>query len=136
MERLYVRAGVEVALITVAVWSRGVVVRFAGLPSELTERLEESYGDAVDAWGRARREGRVHDDRPPEHPALRLFDVEVTLRDELATGYESRVRSYGGSLQPLRADWAFEPGPPDSVSSLTVGVAGAGIESNSVRVVV
>lgn len=136
MERLYVRDGVEVALITVELWSRGVIVRLAGLPSELTERLERAYGDAVDEWGRARRDGRPHDDRPPEQPAQRLFDVEVTLSDDLATSYESRFHSRGGSGRLMRADWAFEPGPPDSVSRLTIGVAGEGIDSKSVRVVV
>jgi hypothetical protein len=78
MERLYVRDGVEVALITLEVWSRGVIVRLVALPSELTERLEQSYFDALDEWGRARREGRPHDDRPPEDPGKRLFDVELT----------------------------------------------------------
>ena len=134
MERLYVRDGVEVALITVEVWSRGVIVRLVGLPSELTEGLEQSYFDAVDEWGRARREGRPHDDRPPDDPGKRLFDVELTLSDDLGTSYESRFRSYGGSLERLRADWAFEPGPPDSVASLTLAVAGDGIDTTSVRV--
>jgi hypothetical protein len=134
MERLYVRDGVEVALITVEVWSRGVIVRLVALPSELTERIEQSYFDAVDEWGRTRREGRPRDDRPPDDPGQRLFDVELTLGDDLGTSYESQARSYGGSLERLRANWAFEPGPPDSVANLTVAVAGDGIEKTSVRV--
>ena len=136
MERLYVRDGVEVALITVELWSGAVIVRLAGLPSEQSERLEQSYISALDEWGRAVREGRPHEDRPPDQPAERLFDVELTLSDDLATSYESRSRSSGGSGQLLRADWTFEPGPPESISTLTIAVAGEGIDKTLLNVTV
>lgn len=136
MERLYVRDGIEVALITVELWSRGVIVRLAGLPSELTEQLERSYHHALDEWGRARRESRPHEERPPDQPAERLFDISVSLGDDLGTSYSSRVSSRGGSGMLMRANWTFEPGPPDSVSYLTVTVEGEEITSSSVRVAV
>jgi len=112
MEHLYVRDGVEVALITAEIWSRGVIVRLAGLPSEETDRLEKSHADALNEWGRARRDGRPHDERPPEQPGEQLFDVEITVSDDLGTSYELRVRSSGGSGRLMRADWTFEPDRP------------------------
>lgn len=134
IERLYVRNGVEVALLWLEVWSGGVIVRLGGLPGEQSERLEREYVQALEDWGRAGREGRAREARPREQPAEQLFDVDLALSDDVATRYELRVCQGGGSGRLLRADWTFEPGPPDSATRLTVAVAGQGIERRSVEV--
>jgi hypothetical protein len=97
MARLYARDGVEVALIGLEVWSGGVIVRLAGLPSEQSERLEHTYDHELEAWGRTGREGS-----PPKQPAERLFDVGLALSDDVATSYALRFSSLGGSGSLLR----------------------------------
>jgi hypothetical protein len=58
MAMLYSREGVGVALISVEVWSAGVIVRLAGLPNARTEVLDREFHGTLDAWARGGREGR------------------------------------------------------------------------------
>lgn len=131
MARLYARDGVEVALIGLEVWSGGVIVRLAGLPSEQSERLEHTYDHELEAWGRTGREGS-----PPKQPAERLFDVGLALSDDVATSYALRFSSLGGSGSLLRAESTFEPRPPESASRLTLAVTGEGGDDVSVDVAI
>lgn len=86
-----------------------MIVRLAGLPSERTDALDRSYHETLDAWARAGREGS-----PPNQPAEDIFDVDLGLSDDLGTGYVLRASSMGGSGRMFRAEWSFEPGPPES----------------------
>jgi hypothetical protein len=121
MSMLYSREGVDVALISVEVWSAGVIVRLAGLPNERTEALERNYHETLDAWARGGRPGA-----PPNQPAEDVFDVDLGLSDDSGTNYVLRTASKGGSGSMFRADWSFEPGPPESSSRMAVRVSREG----------
>jgi hypothetical protein len=114
---LYTRDAMDVALITVEVWPAGVILRLAGLPNDRTEALERNFNETLDAWARSGRKGS-----PPKQPAEDLFDVDLALSDDLGTSYVLGTTSRGGSGSMFRAEWSFEPGPPQSSSRLTVRV--------------
>jgi hypothetical protein len=115
MAHLYARDGVDVALIGVEVWSSGVIVRLAGLPTEQTEALERTFRDDLERWTQTGRQGQ-----PPRHPAEQLFEVSLALADDVGTNYALQSGVRGGSGRMFRAEWAFEPGPPVSASGLTL----------------
>jgi hypothetical protein len=127
MVLLYSREGVDVALISVEVWSAAVIVRLAGLPNEQTDALDRNYHETLDAWARGGREGA-----PPNQPAEDLFDVDLGLSDDSGTNYRLRTANKGGSGRMFRAEWSFEPGPPESSSRLAVRVSQ---ESQQIEVV-
>jgi hypothetical protein len=64
MAMLYSCEGVNVALVSVEVWSAGVIVRLAGLTDEQRETLESNYHETLEARDRGGREGS-----PPNQPA-------------------------------------------------------------------
>jgi hypothetical protein len=119
MATLYARDGVDVALIGIEVWSSGIIVRLGGLPNERTDALDRTFRNDLEAWGRAEREGQ-----PPKHPTEWLFDVGLALSNDVGTSYELQSGVRGGAGRMLRAEWAFEPGPPDSASRLTLVLSG------------
>lgn len=121
MAMLYSREGVGVALISVEVWSAGVIVRLAGLPNARTEVLDREFHGTLDAWARGGREGS-----PPNQPAENVFDVDLALSDDSGTSHMLRTASKGGSGRMFRAEWSFEPGPPESPSRLSVRVSREG----------
>jgi hypothetical protein len=131
MATLYSHEGVDVALISVEVWSAGVIVRLGGLPNERTDALDRNYHETLDAWARAGRKGS-----PPNQPAEDIFDVALGLSDDLETSYVLQATSMGGSGRMFRAEWSFEPGPPESSSRLAVRVSRQGHEIESVDLAV
>jgi hypothetical protein len=114
------REGVEVVLVSVEAWPDEVVVRMRGLPTELTARLDTEFHAALEAW---HREGQIAD--APRQPAERIFDVEISISDDLGTTYAPSSSSRGGSARMFRADWVFRPGPPEGADSLSVHAGGA-----------
>jgi hypothetical protein len=131
MATLYSREGVDVALISVEVWSAGVIVRLAGLPNERTEALDRYYHETLDAWAHAGRAGS-----PPKQPAEDVFDIDLALSDDSGTSYTLRAASKGGSGRMFRAEWSFEPGPPESSRRLAVRVSREGRQIEVIDLVV
>jgi hypothetical protein len=127
MEMLYSHDGVDVALVSVEVWSAGVILRLAGLPNERTDALDRRYQETLEAWARTGRKGS-----PPNQPGEDLFDVDLGLSDVSGTSYVLQTASKGGSGRMFRAEWSFEPGPPESSSQLTVRLSREGHEIASV----
>ena len=129
MATLYARRGVEVAVIAIESWPGGVIVRLAGLPNEHTEALDRTYHAELEAWAQSGRK-----DSPPNQPAEDVFDASLTLSDDVGTRYALRTASLGGSGRMFRAEWSFEPGPPDSAARLKIGVIREGENQASIAV--
>jgi hypothetical protein len=124
MAMLYSREGVTVALTGAEVWSAGVIVRLAGLPNDETEALASNHQENLAAWARRGREAA----EVTRHPGEDVFDVDLAVSDDSGTSYTPRTISKGGSGQLLRAEWFFEPGPPESSSRVAVRVSREGRE--------
>jgi len=114
------QANVDLVLVSVELWPDEVVVRVRGLPNEQTPALNAEYKQALDEWHAGGGSGS-----PPEQPAERIFDFDVSVADDIGTAYSSASSARGGSGTMFRADWWFNPGPPQTASSLVVHVGGA-----------
>jgi hypothetical protein len=115
------RDGVALMLVSIEVWQDEVVVRARGLPSELTVAVEHDFGEALERWHRkgADREAR------PLQPFERIFNVDVSVADDVGTAYSPIHSARGGSGRMFRAEWFFAPGPPAAAQSLIVRIDGA-----------
>jgi hypothetical protein len=120
LRSVLVRDGVELVLVSIEVWSDEVVVRVRGLPSELTAALEREFGEALERWD---RQGRDKDALPAQ-PFERIFDVDVSVGDDVGTVYRPTAAARGGSDRMFRAEWFFAPGPPELAQSLLVIIDG------------
>jgi hypothetical protein len=115
------RNGVALMLVSIEVWQDEVVVRARGLPSELTVPLEHDFGEALERW---HREGADREALPLQ-PFDRIFNVDVSVADDVATAYSPIHSARGGSGRMFRAEWFFAPGPPAAAQSLIVRIDGA-----------
>jgi hypothetical protein len=115
------RNGVALMLVSIEVWQDEVVVRARGLPSELTVALEHDFGEALERW---HREGSDREALPLQ-PFDRIFNVDVSVADDVATAYSPIHSARGGSGRMFRAEWFFAPGPPAAAQSLIVRIDGA-----------
>jgi hypothetical protein len=113
--------GVALMLVSVEVWHDEVVVRARGLPSELTVALENDFGEALERWHR----GGADREALPLQPFDRIFNVDVSLADDVGTAYSPIHSARGGSGRMFRAEWFFAPGPPAAAQSLIIRIAGA-----------
>jgi hypothetical protein len=107
-------------LVSVEVWPDEVVVRVRGLPSELTAELEREFGEALERWDRQGRDK----DALRQQPLERIFDVDVSVADDVGTVYSPATSMRGGSGRMFRAEWFFSPGPPEVAESLLVFIDG------------
>jgi hypothetical protein len=115
------RNGVALMLVSIEVWQDEVVVRARGLPSELTVALEHDFGEALERWD---REGADRDALPLQ-PFERVFNLDVSVADDVGTAYSPTHSARGGSGRIFRAEWFFAPGPPAAAQSLIVRIDGA-----------
>src|SRR3954447_7654865 len=96
-------------LVSVEAWPDEIVIRMRGRPSSLTQRLEDDFETALEAWHHEGREGQI-----PEDPGARILGFDLDVTDDVATDYKLRSAARGGTGTMFRADWTFVPGPPDS----------------------
>jgi hypothetical protein len=115
------RDGVALMLVSIEMWPDEVVVRARGLPSELTVALEHEFGEALE---RSHREG-ADKEALPLKPFEQIFNVNVSVADDVGTAYSPTHSARGGSGRMFRAEWFFAPGPPDAAQSLIVRIDGA-----------
>jgi hypothetical protein len=112
------REGVELILASVEAWPDEIVIRMCGRPSPLTQRLEDDFHTALEAWHREAREGEA-----PEDPGARILGLDLFVTDDVGTSYKLFSAARGGTGTMFRADWIFAPGPPETARRLNVRVA-------------
>jgi hypothetical protein len=98
IQRLFVRDGIEIALISVELWPNHLVVRLAALPGEVFDERLRQHGDA-----------------PGGHGTRVLLDLEIAVDDDAGTIYTPRSRNTGGSGSEWHGDWFFAADVPDAV---------------------
>lgn len=120
--------GITVVLVSVELWTNGVFLRFAGLPTGLTDELEADFHDKLEDWAvrakQARKSGAPQPDYSGE-PAGRLLRLPLSITDDVGTSYQACGRSAGGTGMAWRSEWRFEPGVPREARRLTVAIDGA-----------
>ena len=116
MSMLFDRAGAQIALVTVELWSTGIVIRLAAVVDdpELAYAFDHrAFTDWV-AGG--------HEGRPPDTISERLLDLEIGLTDDKQHTYRLTSRSLGGAGKELRGEWHFEPAVQADAARLDVAV--------------
>ncbi len=116
--------GVEVLLVSVEIWKRGIVVHLAGLESELTDRLLREHQALMARFGGI-------DPTPtevPEPPYAVLGRMPLTIADDVDTVYLPSSSSSGGGETTWRTEWHFEPGVPEGASRLDVAIGADRLE--------
>ena len=88
--------GVTVVLVTVELWTSGLVVRLAGLRNALTDELDAGFEGTLVSWAAGLKAGDSPRDPPaPRQPGERLHRLPLTISDDARTRYRSRSRSAG-----------------------------------------
>ena len=122
---LFRRNGIEIALITVELWSDRLVVRLAGLPGETADAQQRRHEVEFDHW----REqlvgaGKEAAGDPPTDPGARLLaPLLVEADDDAGTRYRLRSSASGGSGSEWHGDWLFVADVPVSIRRLTVRIS-------------
>jgi hypothetical protein len=108
-------------LLSVELWTDNVFVHLARAQTDEMRRQWDEYASAaVDA--------RDSGADMPLPPNFRIGD-DLRLTDDVGTPYEQRSGASGGYLaDPVRAVWAFEPGPPEAATRLTVTLGDDSLE--------
>jgi hypothetical protein len=118
--------GLPFLLTSVELWSTRVEVFLAGTPTAESDanidQKEAQVGSHIVNWVRVQRAGRSGEVALGQPPARGegLFELEVQLRDDVGTDYQST----GGHLGMGRTEWRVhghhQPGVPDEATELTV----------------
>lgn len=117
--------GITVMLVSVELWRKGVFLRFAGLPTRLTDELEADFQDKLQEWAVRAQEARKAGAPLPDwtgEPAGRLLGLPLSVSDDMGTQYQACGRSAGGVDMAWRSEWRFEPGVPREATRLTVAI--------------
>jgi hypothetical protein len=126
IEQLFERAGIAIALISVELWPKRVVVRLAALPSPVMDVQEREHELALEEWAAVRRaegEGKEQAGSPPEQPGTRLLGgLQIAVEDDAGTTYRPRSSNTGGSGSEWHGDWFFLGDVPEDVCRLAVTV--------------
>jgi hypothetical protein len=117
--------GMPILVTSVELWSSGVDMFLAGLPTPDAERHVLEHSTDLNDWGRKRREGRSGEGAlsPPQLRGNRFFELDVRIRDDVGTGYRIMGGSAGGSQTEWRMNRHYEPGVPEHATQLTVEIA-------------
>jgi hypothetical protein len=117
--------GMPFVLTSAELWSNGIDLFLAGLPTVESERHIRHHEAELDKWGRERREGRSGEGTlsAPQLRGNRLFDLDIRLRDDVDTGYRTMGGSAGGGRTEWRVHRRYEPGVPVNATRLTVELA-------------
>jgi hypothetical protein len=108
-------------LLSVELWTDCVFVHLARGQTEEMRRVWEEYVSAE----KAARDRGADVVLPPEF----TIGDDLRLTDDVGTRYERRSGSSGGfPSDPVRALWAFEPGPPEAAAWLVVSLGDESLE--------
>jgi hypothetical protein len=117
---LFLRDGIEVALVSIELWPNHLVVRLAALPNHVTDSRQRQHEAELEQWG-----DRLHavGSRPPGEPGARLLSpLSVVVEDDTGTTYTPRSSSAGGTGSEWHGDWYFVADVPPTIERLTVRV--------------
>ena len=116
--------GITFVLTSVELWSNGVDVFIAGMPTaEALEQIRQ-HEAAMNEWMRLRQEGRTEGAlSPPDFTGDRLINVNVGLYDDRGTTDGAMAGSAGGTNTEWRLHHRYEPGVPEDATLLTVAIA-------------
>ena len=111
---LFTRDGIEIALISVELWPKHLVVRLAALPSETTDGQQRQHEADFEQWGeRLVAAGKEVAGDPPEQPGTRLLaPLQLAVEDDAGTTYTPRSSNTGGTGSEWHGDWFFTPDAP------------------------
>ena len=93
----------------------------AGLAERTDSGAENDFGEALERWHR----GGADREALPLQPFDRIFNVDVSLADDVGTAYSPIHSARGVSGRMFRAEWFFAPGPPVAAQSLIIRFDGA-----------
>ncbi|HEX7300411.1 MAG TPA: hypothetical protein VF257_15540 [Solirubrobacteraceae bacterium] len=120
--------GLTIVLVSVELWTSGLLVRLAALRNALSDELDANYGASMMLWAETRQERGPEPEVPhvpvPLQPGDRLLRLPLTLFDDVGTRFSSRSRSAGGTGAEWHSEWRFEPGVPQTASRLTIALEG------------
>ena len=122
---LFTRDRIEIALISVELWPKHVVLRLAALPNEIADDRLRQHNAAFAQWGHLLvQAGKGVAGDPPEQPGTRLLaPLDIALKDDAGTTYAPCSSNIGGSGSEWHGDWFFSGDVPASVRRLTVQVS-------------
>jgi hypothetical protein len=122
--------GMPFLLTSVEVWSNRIDLMLACIPTAESDRRVREHEAAVNEWLRLERQGRsgLGTLGPPFDRGGRLFDLDVQVRDDAGTTYQSTGGSAGGSSTEWRLHRHYAPGPPAGATELTVELRDDGAE--------
>jgi hypothetical protein len=115
--------GDDLLIISVELWTGGVVVHFARVESEETDRLTADYTAAMAAWGR--------DDRDPANLPVQPvvgFGDGFKLSDDAGTSFRRDSGHAGGTGAEWRGSWTFVPRVPEHATRLTLALGDDALE--------
>lgn len=129
--------GLTVVLVSVELWTSGVVLHLAGLRGAVTDELDVEYQAAMAHWVTLAEEAQASGSRvpAPHAPGERLLRLPLTVADDVGTRYEPVSRQGGASGSEWRSQWQLTPGVPADATRLRFGVERAGGEGSVVELV-
>jgi hypothetical protein len=109
-------------LTSAELWSNGVDLFLAALPTLESQRHIRQREAELNEWARKRRERRSGEGTlsASQLRGNRMFDLNIRLHDDLDTSYHAMGGSAGGGRTEWRMHRRFEPGVPDNATRLTV----------------
>ena len=115
--------GDALLILSVELWTGGVVVHFARVETEETDRLTAAYTAAMAAWARDDRDAA----NLPEQPVEGFADG-FALSDDVGTRFRRNSGHAGGTGAEWRGTWIFGPGVPEQATRLTLAVGDDALE--------
>ncbi len=115
----------SLVLTSVELWTNGVDLFLAGVPTAEAEQRVRQHEAELHEWAGKHRDGRSDGFlSPPQARGNRLYDVDIRLNDDVGTTYRSVGGSAGGSGTEWRLHRHHEPAVPENATGLTVEVTG------------
>lgn len=117
--------GTPFVLTSIELWTNRIDLFLASLATVESERhilrQEAEFRDLT----RKRNQGLIEEGTlsPFEMRSSQLFEIDIRLRDDLGTTYQSLGGSAGGSHTEWRVHRTYEPGLPGQATQLTVEAA-------------
>ena len=115
--------GDDLLILSVELWTGGVVVHFARVETEETDRLTAEYTAAMAAWARDDRDAANLPEQPVEG-----FGDGFALSDDVGTRFRRNSGHAGGTGAEWRGTWNFVPGVPEQATRLTLAAGDDALE--------
>jgi hypothetical protein len=122
---LVVIDGMPFVLTSIELWTNRIDLFLAGQPAAESQRHIGHHEDELNDWAHKRRQG-LNGERtlsPPQMRSSQLFEVDIRLRDDVGTDYQTMGGSAGGSQTEWRLHRHYEPGLPEHATQLAVEAA-------------